>query len=59
MITHEKQQFIPHEDIILVDANKLIYWMSDQQIMYSCYGISYPESQYPECHRKKATLWNT
>jgi len=33
MITHEQQQFIPHhEDIILVDTNKLIYWVSDQQV---------------------------
>jgi hypothetical protein len=48
MITHEEQQFIPYEDTILVDTNKLLYWMSDQQVMYYCYGIS-----YPECHRKK------
>jgi hypothetical protein len=52
MITHEEQQLIPYEDI-LVDTKKLLYWMSDQQVMYSCYGISYPES-----HGKKVILWN-
>jgi len=54
MITHEEQQFIPYEDTTLVDTNKLLYWMGDQQLMCSCYGIS-----YPECHGKKAVLWNT
>jgi len=42
MITHEEQQSITYEDTILVVTNELIYWMSDQQVMYSCYGISYP-----------------